>query len=269
MKNLIGLVAFLVPFPAAYAQENSALVTMVAAEKAFAADALTGGVQQAFMKYLDDSALVFENGQILNGKEVWKNRNTEGTSLIWYPEAAEVSSAGDLGYTTGPAQFRVSKDKKAPDYTGYFSSIWKKNKEGQWKVLLDMGSPAPPMEYNDSIVEYDTKATAQKGQKAIVDDLKKVEERFIAAFDNGKAYTFFGTSKTRYYRPRVKPLKGEHPAADSVRLQFRNAGTGVSSSGDLGYAYGYVTASAAHGNYLRVWKKEQDQWKIILDVASY
>jgi ketosteroid isomerase-like protein len=160
MKTLVALVAFSVPFLAADAQQNSALVAVVAAEKAFAADARTGGVQQAFMKYLGDSALVFEGGEIVNGKEVWRNRNTEGASLIWYPEVAEVSAAGDLGYTTGPAQFRASKDKETPDYTGYFSSIWKKNKAGQWKVMLDIGSPAPPMDYNDSIVEYDTTSSA-------------------------------------------------------------------------------------------------------------
>jgi hypothetical protein len=126
------------------------------------------------------------------------------------------------------------------------------------------------MDYNDSIVEYDTTSSAALNEKnTVVDDLKKVEEQFIAAFDNGRAYTSFGTSKTRYYRPRAKTLKGKHPSADAVGLQFRNAGTGVSSSGDLGYAYGYVTASSARGNYLRVWRKEQDQWKIVLDVASY
>jgi hypothetical protein len=43
----------------------------------------------------------------------------------------------------------------------------------------------------------------------------------------------------------------------------------MASSGDLAYAYGYVEVPGKTGNYLRVWKKEIDNWRIVLDAATY
>src|SRR5919112_2058932 len=105
MRFLSLLVAVLSAITATRAQENVALLQLVNAEKAFAAEASSTGIQEAFLKYLDDSAIVFEQGKISNGKEVWTKRNMQGASLMWYPEFAEVSGNGDLGYTNGPAQF--------------------------------------------------------------------------------------------------------------------------------------------------------------------
>lgn len=268
MKKNLLLVAFSTWLLAVEAQENAALVELVAAEKAFAADASTIGISAAFLKHLADSAIVFERGTIVNGKQLWGSRHAEASSLIWYPEYAQVSSAGDLGYTTGPAQFRAVKDSARPDYVGYFNSIWKKDETKGWKVVLDMGTPSPDAVYNETVVEYDTKLISKDkiSDRSGHDSLP--EQQFIADYAKGTGYKRYGLPTTRYYRPRQKVHK-QGAFTDSVTLEFRNAGSAMSSSRDLGYAYGYVTAQGAQGNYLRVWKREKGRWKIVLDVATY
>ena len=59
--------------------------------------------------------------------------------LTWTPLGGDVS--GDLGYTYGTFEFRSKdKDGKAVIEHGKYTSIWKKQKDGRWKVVLDMGN---------------------------------------------------------------------------------------------------------------------------------
>jgi hypothetical protein len=98
--------------------------------------------------------------------------------------------------------------------------------------------------------------------------MRSVEEKFITDFGNGNGYAKYGSATTRYYRPG-KIFTGGMITGDTIKYSFRNAGTGIASSGDLGYAYGYVNAGGVEGNYLRVWKKEMSGWKLVLDVENY
>jgi ketosteroid isomerase-like protein len=64
--------------------------------------------------------------------------------LTWTPVGADISASGDLGYTYGTFEFR-SKDKDGKPIIehGKYTSIWKKQKDGSWKVALDMGNASP------------------------------------------------------------------------------------------------------------------------------
>ena len=70
----------------------------------------------------------------------------KNNQLLWTPVGADISAFGDLGYTYGTFEFRSKgKDGKAVVDYGKYTSIWKKQADGSWKVVLDMGnaSPAP------------------------------------------------------------------------------------------------------------------------------
>src|SRR5262245_3867562 len=82
------------------AADPTSLDTLVAAERAFSAAAVEHGMQAAFLEYLADGAIVFRPGPV-NGRQSWKARNPKG-ALVWGPSFAEISGAGDLGFTTGP-----------------------------------------------------------------------------------------------------------------------------------------------------------------------
>jgi ketosteroid isomerase-like protein len=54
---------------------------------------------------------------------------------------ADVAASGDLGYTFGTYVF-ITKDKDGKPFREYgkYTSIWKMQKDGSWKVVLDMGN---------------------------------------------------------------------------------------------------------------------------------
>lgn len=104
------------------------------------------GVKEAFL------AFTAENGVLLRpfmmpvvGYDEVKKFMEEGDSnfqLTWEPVYADVSTSGDMGYTFG-LYTAVFKDSKGVEQTnrGTYVSIWKKDKEGNWKFVLDTGNP--------------------------------------------------------------------------------------------------------------------------------
>lgn len=102
-----------------------------------------------YMSYYADDAVEVPNGEpILKGKaEIAKTMgflDNKDNQLTWAPEGADISSSGDLGYTYGNYQFH-SKDKDGKPIVehGKYTSIWKKQKDRTWKVVLDMGNSSP------------------------------------------------------------------------------------------------------------------------------
>ncbi|HTS37219.1 MAG TPA: DUF4440 domain-containing protein [Candidatus Solibacter sp.] len=106
---------------------------------------------QGYMSYYADDAVEVPNGvPAIHGKvEIAKTMgflDDKNNQLTWTPVGGDISSSGDLGYTYGTYEFH-SKDKDGKtnvDY-GKYTSIWKLQKDGSWRVVLDMGnaSPAP------------------------------------------------------------------------------------------------------------------------------
>lgn len=65
-----------------------------------------------------------------------------GYSLTWEPIRAEVSSAGDLGYTVG-RYTSVHRGEEGGEVrtTGLYVSVWRRQEDGSWKVEMDLGNP--------------------------------------------------------------------------------------------------------------------------------
>src|SRR6266404_8866199 len=83
-------------------QNRRALVEM---EHAFAKAAATKGTRDAFLEFLADDGIIFQPGPV-NGKKFWTERPSRKGLLSWEPVFADVSRAGELGYTTRPWEFR-------------------------------------------------------------------------------------------------------------------------------------------------------------------
>lgn len=105
---------------------------------------------QSFVALVDDEAIFFGKG-VARGKnavsKAWLPFFTDRTLFLkWYPTQAEVSSSGDLGYTIGEYE-RIGKDA-ASGYpaavTGNYVSIWRRQPDGRWKIVLDIGTPGTP-----------------------------------------------------------------------------------------------------------------------------
>jgi ketosteroid isomerase-like protein len=102
-----------------------------------------------YMSYYADDAVEVPNGHAaIPGKTniaaTMGFLDDKNNRLTWVPVGADISDSGDLGYTYGTWEFH-SKDKDgkpAVDY-GNYTSVWKKQKDGNWKVVLDMGNSLP------------------------------------------------------------------------------------------------------------------------------
>jgi len=70
--------------------------------------------------------------------------------ISWTVKQAEVAQSGDLGFTRGTYEdsYTDASGKARPD-NGKYATIWRKQKDGSWKVLLDI--------YNTSLPEAEAK----------------------------------------------------------------------------------------------------------------
>jgi ketosteroid isomerase-like protein len=102
-----------------------------------------------FMSYYADDAVEVPNGEaMITGKvniaKTMAFLDDKNNHLTWSAVGADISSSGDLGYTYGTYEFSaIGKDGKPSVEHGKYTSIWKKQKDGSWKVVLDMGNASP------------------------------------------------------------------------------------------------------------------------------
>jgi len=100
----------------------------------------------AFLTYFaEDGIEVVDGGGFKTKDDMRKEKPwPEGTSLTWTPVKAEMSASGDLGYTYGNYIYTAkNKEGKLVANYGKYTSIWKKQKDGQWRVEVDMGNSSP------------------------------------------------------------------------------------------------------------------------------
>jgi ketosteroid isomerase-like protein len=96
--------------------------------------------RKAFASFLAEDAIFFAGTRPLKGAGAvaagWK-RFFDGTAapFSWAPETVAVLDSGSLALSTGPVRDPAGKQ------IGTFNSVWRKEKDGQWKVVFDRGCP--------------------------------------------------------------------------------------------------------------------------------
>ncbi len=114
-------------------------------EAEFAADVARHGHAAFVTHFAEDGVEVVDGGGFDSLDAIRKQPPwPEGTTLSWTPVRAEMAASGDLGYTYGNYVF-TGKNKESKLITSYgkYTSIWRKQKDGQWKVAVDMGNASP------------------------------------------------------------------------------------------------------------------------------
>jgi hypothetical protein len=77
-----------------------------------------------------------------NTSPYWASRTDFPGTLIWQPIFAFAAAAGDLGYTTGLWELKKGNDQPSLGY-GHYVTIWSKQRDGKWKIALDVGIENP------------------------------------------------------------------------------------------------------------------------------
>jgi ketosteroid isomerase-like protein len=257
---------------------------LVEMEHAFAKAAATKGTRDAFIEFLADDGIVFQPGPV-NGKKFWTGRERRKGLLSWEPEYADVARAGDLGWTTGPWEFRPNGPEDKPVAFGEYFTIWKKQSDGSWKAVLDRGV-STNKSYATKLLQFPKNDEASdlkaKANVALLrEKLMKLETDFSAAVTRKgavNAFDLYLAEDVRMLRADLAPALDKQRALEVVSsrlgtLSWQPAMADVSASGDLGYTYGTFEFKSRgvlieHGSYVRVWKKLAGAWQVVMDVAS-
>ncbi len=286
MKSLLTSILLL---PAAFASANDAGLPpaqqeLFDAERAFVRLAAEQGFRDSFYEYFAEDGIAF-NPHPFRVRTVLAGQPSTPAPMgaVWAPVYGDISAAGDLGWNTGPLVFTGGNGE--PDRHGMFFSVWKRQADGAFKVVLDIGSDTP-----SAVVPLDEPAhsswRSDPGPAAAVDvaaetaKLLEVERAFLATAASeslGRAYGSRLADEARVHRPGAMPVVGsialgEWANTQAAKIRGEPLFADVSKSGDLGYTYGNFEKTgdtSEAGYYARVWKKDaRRDWRIVMDTVS-
>ncbi len=260
----------------AFAQNADPAGQVADAERAFSAASEKFGIRQSFLQFLSDDCVMFNPGPV-NGKELYRNRPENSAYLTWYPSFVEVSSSGELGISTGPWEYRRSRNDTDVSY-GHFFSVWKKQNNGEWKVLVDNGIRYPQSEKRSekeicrTMTSEKRSVNKQAGPK-ILKDLERSFSTMSAASGALRTYEKYSAENIRLYRKDRFPTSTKESALallqhETMQRIFTPVDAVISSAGDYGYVYGYAVGQKNDSSaYIRVWRKDKE-WKIAVDLRE-
>jgi ketosteroid isomerase-like protein len=106
---------------------------------------------EGFTSFIAEDAVFFPaNAPLVTGREAIRTAWTEvlttpGLSLRWQPIKAVLAQSGELGYTYGNYQLTTSEaEGQSVTRYGKYVTIWKKQSDGVWRVVVDVGNASPP-----------------------------------------------------------------------------------------------------------------------------
>jgi ketosteroid isomerase-like protein len=119
---------------------------IIAADKAFSASSAKNGAKAAFFHAIarDCKLLAIDDHTGADAVNQTFRQLPANAKLTWEPAYADVSESGDLGYTWGRYLLIVPMGKpgSAPFVRrGTYVTIWRRQRGGGWKVVLDGGNP--------------------------------------------------------------------------------------------------------------------------------
>lgn len=296
----LPLACALAAFAAQQGGYSPALVSLVEAERAFARTSVERGIRESFLAFFADDGINFQPHPTKT-REAYLKRpapiQRPPVTLNWEPVFADVSRAGDLGYTTGPYRLADQSPEPKPTKHGYYFSIWKRQPDGAWKVALDVGIETPAPDAGKRALRFRAaravvSAEPASGANANLEQeraaLLRIDRDFIGEASvrgAAKAFQAYLGEEARLHRNGIFPLTNGNAIRSFLSgkqfmllsgLPWR---ADVAQSNDLGYTYGRYelkavggaagTPSASEkGYYVRVWKRDRaGRWKIALDTT--
>jgi ketosteroid isomerase-like protein len=140
MKRHIAFALMFAPLAlAARGQSNAELEEQVRQAETGFAKTMADRDHSAFVSFLADEAIFMGRTQQRGKAQVafaWK-KFYEGKQapFSWAPETVAVLDSGTLALSSGPVFDPTGKR------TGTFNSIWRREKDGSWKIVFDNGCP--------------------------------------------------------------------------------------------------------------------------------
>jgi ketosteroid isomerase-like protein len=112
---------------------------IIKTDEAFSEMSRKTGMKKAFIEYIDNEGILLRpNHPPIAGAdaiEFLSQINDSSYTLTWTPGGGEIAASANLGYTYGIYKLEM----KDTVLRGTYVSIWKKQKDGKWKFVLDTG----------------------------------------------------------------------------------------------------------------------------------
>ncbi len=264
---------------------ESHVLPVVKAEEAFSERSLERGSKAAFLDVLAPTAIVLDPGP-LPARAHFEAQKDVGARLSWVPGYAEVSQGGELGYTTG----LYTRSQASGTSFGQYASVWRKQADGRWKLVIDGGNHhAPPLQVTGKLEFRPAPAKVKRKHRpqplAVGPELVRLQaaERVLNsawATHGSAALVAHGTLDLRYLPPDAPMVSGRAAVEATLTtrqdtLTFTPAGAEIAASGDLGYSYGAAlrkagpSAAPEAGGYMRVWRRsERGVWQVALELHT-
>ena len=291
-KTLSLLLVLIVAATGIFAQKESEtqseLRSLVETERAFSKTAAAKGIRDSFLAFLADDGVLFRPKPV-NGKQFLRGRPARPGLLSWEPIFAFVSRAGDMGYDTGPWEFREKGPEDKPVAYGYFVTVWKKQADGTWKFVVDLGTSNPQPTQTAAAAWQFPANDGKKEKKAVKKVNVETERAALLSLDSEfskasvaqgitSAYLSYIADDVRLYREGAFPVTGKEAVRAALSekqgvMNWQPTKADVSGSGDLGYTYGLYDfkggSGSENGNYLRIWRRQANgKWKVVLDLLN-
>ena len=288
MKTLATASAIILAASVMHAEtREAAIASLVAAERGFAQACLDTGYKASFLGVLAADSTVYQPGPV-NGREAVSSGEDPAMVLVWYPAVADISASGDIGFTTGPYTATPKNPGEKWRGTGHYTSVWRRNADGKWELLVDLGTPHP--ETAEPIPAWQP-VSGQTPLAPTVDAAEREARRTaLLACDtalgkpaDGETYASalkrFAEPDALIYRRGNPPFAGleaaaanEHFASEVVTSTSDTAA--VSKAGDWGYTLGAMTiktgGDSRDAHYLRLWHRSaaDGEWRLFLDTFA-
>ncbi len=249
-------------------------------EHAFATDVAAHGVREGFLRWLAPTGIVFGPGPV-NAIKFYKARKPLPTRLAWYPVKAVMSASGDMGWTTGPWDWRSDSTKTKAEASGDFVTVWRRQGDGSWKAAFDGGvgraampvegpaalsvlPPGPrgggPLARRHTLYQTDTDYATLMGQQGV-----------------SAAIARYAAEDVIVLRDDMPRLTNATVARDSLAREgtfmAMSMGQYIADAGDLGYTFGSRVRSNAAGPdssyYLHIWQRGRTRpWELVLEYVQ-
>lgn len=113
---------------------------IIKADEAFSDLSKKEGMKKAFIEYIDNDGVLLRPGRLpvigANAIDFLSQVNDSSYTLTWSPAGAGIAASDDLGYSYGIYKLEL----KDTVVRGTYVSVWKKQKDGKWKFVLDSGN---------------------------------------------------------------------------------------------------------------------------------
>lgn len=114
-------------------------------DREFARLCVERGANESFLEYIDDSCVLLRPNRtpVIGRQKIQEMFSSPDTSftLNWEPLFADIAKSGEIGYTYGIYSVEMdSPEGNLITREGTYVTIWKKDRDGKWKFVLDTGN---------------------------------------------------------------------------------------------------------------------------------